>query len=104
MKKCIVNFEDEQIINKLQQFGFTCIPVISSSHVSRPINAHSDVLYNKTGNHTIIISACQRANSGLLEESGYKVSTVYELKPGYKTECLLNFIINEKYVIPINFA
>ena len=99
MKQCIVNTIDKDIINKLNDLGYVCNAVIPSERVSPPINAHSDVLYRKVDSNTIIASSCQRANLPLLEKAGYNVIFIDMIKPGYKTESYLNFIINEKYII-----
>ena len=99
MKQCIVNTIDKDIINKLNNLGYVCNAVILSERVSPPINAHSDVLYRKVDSNTIIASSCQRANLPLLEKAGYNVIFIDKIKPGYKTESYLNFIINEKYII-----
>lgn len=99
MKQCIINYDDIEIINKLNELGYNCHRVIPSNRVSPPICAHSDVLYQKTTDNEIIISGCQRANKAVLENAGYKVKICDELKPGYKTESLLNFIINNNTMI-----
>ena len=99
MKRCIVNTEDKEIIDFLSQAGYECAPVIVSDRVSTPISAHSDVLYRKIDNNTIIASSCQKANFAYLEACGYNVSAFDELSVGYKTESFLNFIINSKYII-----
>ena len=99
MKKCIINFSDKEIISKMKDLGYQCIAVIPSDRVSGPISAHSDVLYLKTGNSDIIASACQKENFSLLEEAGYRITVCTELQPGYKTESLLNYIINNEYII-----
>lgn len=97
MKNCIINFEDKDVLDVLDSLGFNCIPVIPSNKVSRPISAHADVLYNKVDNNTILMSTCQSQNLPYFSE--YNIITVKNLQPGYTTECLLNFIVNDKYVI-----
>ena len=99
MRQCIINYQDKDVLARLEQFGFKCYPVIASDRVSDPIMAHSDVLYRKVNNDTFIISSCQKANKPVLEAAGYKVVLYDNLSPGYRTECGLNFIINEKYRI-----
>ncbi|MBR5521606.1 MAG: hypothetical protein IKU54_06385 [Oscillospiraceae bacterium] len=99
MKKCIINFEDKDIIEKMRELGYDCIPVIKSDCVSGPISQHSDVLYLKTDNNEIIVSACQKPNFRYLEESGYHIVVCDILKPGYRTESWLNFIVNNDYII-----
>ena len=99
MKYCIIDTSDRQIYNKLSEFGFKCINVISSDCVSPPICRHTDVLYKKLDNNTIVISACQKENLSILEGLGYKVIINEHLKSGYKTESYLNYIINKKYCI-----
>lgn len=99
MKKCIVNFEDREILSAFADLGYECIPVIQSDKVSAPICAHSDVLYRKIGTDIILVSDCQKANIPALEDCGYKTILFSDLKPGYKTESYLNFIINSKYII-----
>ncbi len=99
MNNCIINTEDREITDVLTGLGYNCIPVIESDLVSRPICAHSDVLYRKLESKTILISSCQMENKPYLERLGYTVLVCKELAPGYKTESLLNFIINDKYII-----
>ena len=99
MKNCIVDTRDSEITDKLKSLGFICHDVIASDCVSEPICRHSDVLYLKSDNFTITISACQKGNIRLLEELGYTVNICDELKPGYKTESFLNYIINDEFVI-----
>ncbi|MBQ8603727.1 MAG: hypothetical protein IJ410_02630 [Oscillospiraceae bacterium] len=99
MKKCIISFADKEILAKMEELGFECIEVVKSACVSGPISAHSDVLYQKLNNSVIIASACQRGNFGYLAASGYTVIECENLKPGYTTESLLNFIINNEYII-----
>ena len=99
MKHCIVSFEDREITDKLSSIGYICHNVIQSSRVSRPISDHSDVLYKKVNRHTIMASSCQKANFGLMERLGFTIEEIDDLHPGYRTECRLNFIINDKYII-----
>jgi hypothetical protein len=99
MKHCIINTEDRQITDYITSLGFICVPVVPSPRVSAPICAHADVLYRKINNNTIIISSCQKANLPLLEKLGYNVLIEDGLQPGYKSESLLNYINNDKYVI-----
>ena len=98
-KRCIVNTQDAQINDVLRGYGFECIPVITSDKVSRPISAHSDVLYRKIGVNTIIISSCQKANEQLLRDYGYDVIIYDGMRPGYRKECALNFILTDDYLI-----
>ena len=99
MKHCIINTEDRQITDYITSLGFICVPVVPSPRVSAPICAHADVLYKKINNNTMIISSCQKANLPLLEKLGYNVLIEDGLQPGYKSESLLNYINNDKYVI-----
>ena len=99
MKYCILDTTDKEITTMFENLGYTCISVIRSDCVSGPICRHADVLYKKLNSNTIIISACQNANLPLLEKLGYKVIVTNDLKPGYKTESYLNYIINSKYHI-----
>ena len=99
MKHCIINTEDRQITDYITSLGFICVPVVPSPRVSAPICSHADVLYKKINNNTIIISSCQKANLPLLEKLGYNVLIEDGLQPGYKSESLLNYINNDKYVI-----
>ncbi len=99
MKYCIVDTSDKQITETLTQLGYQCIDVIPSGRVSPPICRHTDVLYKKLDNTTIIASACQRPNFPLLKKLGYRIIINDKLKPGYKTESLLNYVINNKYFI-----
>ena len=99
MKHCIINTEDRQITDYITLLGFICVPVIPSPRVSAPICSHADVLYKKINNNTMIISSWQKANLPLLEKLGYNVLIEDGLQPGYKSESLLNYINNDKYVI-----
>lgn len=99
MKQCIIDTTDKDVLNKLTDMGYICHSVIPSTRVSPPICCHSDALYLKLNQNTFIISSCQLDNKDLLEKSGYNVIVCDALKPGYKTECFLNYIINDKYVI-----
>ncbi len=99
MNKCIISFQDREVIKKIEDMGYICYNTIPSNLVSAPICAHSDVLYQKLNSDTIIISSCQKENSAVLEKAGYKVEVYDGLKPGYKTECKLNFIINNNIII-----
>ncbi len=99
MKHCIINTSDKDVLKKLNESGYVCNSVIQSDCVSPPICAHSDVLYRKVYCNTVFVSACQRANMGLLESFGYNCIFIDKIKPGYRTESYLNFIINDKYVI-----
>lgn len=99
MKQCIIDTTDKEVVNKLNSLGYKCYSVIPSNNVSKPICRHSDTLYLKIDKNTFIISECQIKNKSLLENEGYKVIIYDKLKPGYKTESFLNFIINDKYVI-----
>jgi len=99
MKKCIISFADSEIIEKMGQLGYECIPVIDSDRVSGPISTHSDVLYLKVNSSEIFVSSCQKANFPLLEREGYIVKELNNLQPGYKTESYLNFIITKKNII-----
>ena len=99
MKHCIINTEDRQITDYMTSLGFICVPVVPSPRVSAPICSHADVLYKKINNNTMIISSCQKANLPLLEKLGYNVLIEDGLQPGYKSESLLNYINNDKYVI-----
>ena len=99
MKYCIIDDSDKDIVEKMQSLGFQCIGVIPSDCVSPPICCHTDVLYKKLESDAIIVSACQNGNFQLLERLGYKITVNDKLKPGYKTECYLNYIFNNKYLI-----
>ncbi len=99
MKQCIISFEDKDIVDKMQELGFICHNTISSDCVSDTISTHSDILYLKTEDKHVIISHCQKANLSILEKAGYSVDINHDLKPGYKTESYLNFIINKEYAI-----
>lgn len=99
MKYCIVDTSDKQITEKLVHLGYNCIDVIPSGRVSPPICHHTDVLYKKLDNTTIIASACQKPNFPLLEKLGYRIIVNDNLRPGYKTESWLNYILNNKYFI-----
>ncbi len=99
MKRCIISLQDKDVLNKLKEMGYTCYGVAPSACVSRPISAHSDVLYLKVYSHTIIASSCQKENLPILEKHGYNVIFCDTLKPGYKTESLLNFIIGSDYAV-----
>ncbi len=99
MKQCIIDTTDKEVVNKLINMGYTCHSVVASHRVSSPICRHTDALYLKLNKNTFMISGCQLDNKELLEKAGYKVLICDELKPGYKTECLLNYIINDKYII-----
>ena len=99
MNRCIINTEDNEITEFLTSLGYECVPVISSDRVSGPVSAHSDVLYRKLNNNTIIASSCQNGNLRLLKSLGYKVIECDKLSPGYATESYLNFIINDNYLI-----
>ena len=99
MKHCIIDTRDSEITEKLNSLGYICHSVIPSNRVSEPICRHSDVLYLKTCDFTFTVSCCQKENIPLLNELGYKVNICENLSPGYKTESLLNFIINEDYII-----
>ena len=99
MKKyCIVNTSNKQIVKKLEEYGYTCIPTEKSADVSEPISLHADVLYLKTGDKTIYVSECQKNNIELLKQLGYTVKTV-KLSPGYKTECKLNLVITDDLIL-----
>ncbi len=99
MKHCIINYQDKEILDKMRELGYVCHNVIPSNAVSPPISGHSDVLYLKLKSNTIIASACQKGNLPGLKELGYEVIFCDILKPGYKTECMLNFIVGSDYVI-----
>lgn len=99
MKHCIVNTEDKEILDCLKNLGYSCIPVIESDRVSKPISRHSDVLYRKLSDDTVIASACQKENFSFLNKAGYNILVCDNLSPGYNTESYLNFIINDKYII-----
>jgi len=99
MKKCIISFQDKEIVDKMISLGYECYPVIESDRVSAPISSHADVLYKKVSDNEIIVSSCQKANFGLLRQNGYIITEFNELKPGYKTESYLNYIDNDKYII-----
>ncbi|MDD6187260.1 MAG: hypothetical protein PUB11_04305 [Oscillospiraceae bacterium] len=99
MKKIIVNTSFDFVMDKLYEYGFDIIPVIKSDRVSAPISAHADVLYNKVFDNEIMLSACQKANLPQIIESGYKCTVYDKLLPGYKTECGLNFVINNEVVL-----
>ena len=99
MKKyCVVNFENKQVINKLENYGYVCIPTEKSADVSEPISLHADVLYLKISDTEIYVSECQKNNIVFLEQSDYTVTPV-ELAPGYKTECKLNLVVTENTVV-----
>ena len=102
MNRCIINTEDKEITEFLTELGYECIPVIPSDRVSEPISAHSDVLYRKLNNDTIMGSSCQNGNLQLLKSLGYTVIECDKLSPGYTTESYLNFIINDNHVIRNN--
>lgn len=99
MNYCIVDSTDKEITEKLTKLGYTCIDVVASDRVSPSICRHSDVLYKKLNSNTIIVSSCQKANIPILEKLGYTVLVTDLLQPGYKTECLLNYVINDSYYI-----
>ncbi len=99
MKKCIISFDDKEILARMLQLGYECTAVKVSDRVSGPISTHSDVLYLKVNNSEIIASSCQKANFALLKREGYTVTEINKLEPGYKTESFLNFIITEKNII-----
>lgn len=99
MKRCIVNKSDKDIVMALERLGYVCHDVIASNLVSPPICRHSDVLYRKLNCNTIFVSNCQKENKAVLEAFGYNPIFTDKLQPGYKTECLLNFIINDKFII-----
>lgn len=99
MKKIIVNTDFDFVMDKLYEYGFDIIPVIKSDRVSAPISAHADVLYNKVFDNEIMLSACQTANLPQIKESGYNFTVYDKLSPGYKTECGLNFVINNEVVL-----
>ncbi|MEG1862357.1 MAG: hypothetical protein RR198_01995, partial [Oscillospiraceae bacterium] len=89
IKHCIVNTNDRDITSKLTQLGFVCHGVIPSNRVSEPISCHSDVLYLKVSdNKDIVISGCQKENIPLLEQSGYRVTVIENLRAGYESESL----------------
>lgn len=99
MKYCIVSFSDYAVVKKLNELGYFCYNVISSERVSSPISCHSDVLYQKTGCNTLTVSSCQKGNLPLLNQLGYKIELCDDLSQGYRTESLLNYIVNDKYII-----
>ena len=99
MRKCIVNTDDADVVKTLRELGLECIPVLKSDRVSVPICRHSDVLYQKVNSSTMIISSCQKQNLPAIKAAGYDVCIFDGLAEGYKTECALNFIINDSAVI-----
>ena len=99
MKKyCVVNFENKQVINKLENYGYVCIPTEKSADVSEPISLHADVLYLKTGKNKIFISECQKKNIKILEQLGYSVTTV-KLNQGYQSECKINMVLTDESIV-----
>lgn len=99
MKKyCIVNAANKKLINKLEEYGYLCIPTEKSNYVSEPIDLHADVLYLKSDEKTIYVSECQKNNIELLKRIGYDIITV-KLSPGYKTECKLNMIVTNDIIL-----
>ena len=99
MKHCIISFEDKEILDKITELGYECHPVIQSDRVSSPISCHSDVLYQKQSKSQILVSACQKENFALLESFGYNLTVTDKLSPGYMTECYLNYIVNDEYIV-----
>ena len=97
-KYCIVNFENQQIIEKLKEYGYTCIATEKSFDVSEPVSFHADMLYLKVADNKFLVSSCQKKNIELLKKYGMEVETV-KLYPGYKNECKLNLIVTEYDVI-----
>lgn len=95
---CIVNTENEIIINRLKQHGYICIATEKSGNVSGPVSCHADVLYLKTDSNSFIVSDCQQNNINLLEQKGFIVKKI-KLSAGYKTESRLNMVITDKTVI-----
>ena len=87
-----------KIINKLEEYGYTCITTEKSENVSEPVSFHADMLYLKVSENRLLVSSCQKDNILYLKQLGYTVDTV-ELSPGYKTECKLNVIVAENTVI-----
>ena len=99
MKKyCIVNHENQKVIDKLKEYGYTCIPTEKSACVSEPISLHADVLYLRTKDNEIYVSDCQINNIHLLKNNGFKVIPV-NLEPGYKTESKLNLVITDNTIV-----
>lgn len=99
MKKyCIINISNDEVINKLESYGYNCISTEESPDVSTPINLHADVLYLKTGERTLYVSECQKNNIDFLKHIGYDIEVV-KLSKGYKTECRLNIVVTDDIIL-----
>jgi len=97
-KYCIINTTNKEVVKKLEEYGYICIPTEKSTDVSGPISLHADVLYLKTDDKTIYVSECQKNNIKLLKQMGYTVKTV-KLSPSYKTESKLNMVITDDIIL-----
>ena len=90
-KYCIVNSTNSIFTEKIEGYGYTCIGTEKSTNVSVPIALHADVLYNIVDGN-FVVSDCQQSNISFLENMGFKVLSEH-LEEGYRTECKLNFVL-----------
>ena len=95
---CIINCQYPQITDKIKSYGYTIIPVEKSDDVSLQVSMHADMLYLKYYDTTIYVSHCQQNNIDKLTKAGLVVNTV-KLYPGYETECKLNMVITDKFIL-----